>query len=105
MKHKLYVGDGAGRSALEKALQEATRYTVQYTDQPTQKDSVDEHVSIKQELLKKSLGEIVEIGTNEKGQKIYWVAVGESKNICLQAWADFWDILDDCIVNWDIIEN
>lgn len=55
--------------------------------------------------LQRPKGQLMLIGENIIKQQIYWVAVGKSKSICKQAWVDFWPLLDDCIVNWDLIET
>lgn len=60
--------------------------------------------NIIEEWIQRPKGELILIGENEKKQQVYWVAVGKSKSICKQAWVDFWTLLGDCIVNWDLIE-
>jgi hypothetical protein len=91
LKRKVFVGVGSGAIELKKAWFEVFG-----------RDINDEEIEY---WLEKPKGKLLLIGENVKGQQIYWVAVGRSKSICIQAWSDFWPLLDDCIVNWEIIES
>lgn len=91
MKRKIYVGEGSGVTELKEAWLEVFG-----------RDISDEEI---EHWLHWPKGQLLLIGENLKKQPIYWVAVGKSKSICKQAWADFWPLLDDCIVNWDLIET
>lgn len=55
--------------------------------------------------LRQPQGEMMYIGLNKHGQPVYWTALGNSKSICKQAWADLWPLIGDCIVYWEFVER
>ncbi|WP_025028866.1 hypothetical protein [Caldalkalibacillus mannanilyticus] len=89
MRKKLYIGEGTGLGELQAAWLECYR---------TQLDQETERSFQNQEK-----GLFIKIGENEQKQEVYWIAVGRSKEICLQAWADVWPLVDDSILNWEIV--
>jgi hypothetical protein len=90
LKKRIYLGEGEGKAELEQAWSDVFQC----------------HISEENErrLLALPKGEIAYIG-QKNGDVVYWVALGKSKKICKQAWVDFWPMVDDCIVTWDLIEK
>jgi hypothetical protein len=90
LKKKLYIGEGQGLTELESAWYNVFQNKISKED--------------REFYSRQDKGIIFEIGQNSDRQTVYWVAVGKSKEICKQSWADLWDLLDDSIVNWDLVE-
>jgi len=86
----LFIGEGNGLEELLFAWQDCF-------EQEIDELTLEEYLKVEQ-------GQMVEIGRNQKGQNVYWISVGQSKKICLQAWADLWDMLGDSILNWELVE-
>lgn len=90
MKKKLYLGQGNGERELKQAWLDVYKQSIANKEL--------------QFFLNQPKGTILPIRSGNKEQTVYWVAIGKSKSICKQAWADFWPLLGDSILQWDIME-
>lgn len=92
MRQKIFVAEQGDRlSSFIKACQ----------------DVYGEHIpSHMSERFSKTVeGEILFIGENQQGQKVYWVDVSHSFSTCRQAWADFLPLFGGCISQWKIVRT
>jgi hypothetical protein len=90
LSKKIYLGEGKGKLELERAWLDVYQHEI---------DKGELH-----RYLAFPKGQISYIG-QKNDTEVYWVALGKSKQICKQAWADLWPILGDCIVTWEMIES
>jgi hypothetical protein len=89
LRKKIYLGEEQGKQELERAWLEVFQHKIE-----------------EEELLRYLAfpkGQISYIG-HKNDTVVYWVALGKSKQICKQAWADLWPIIGECIVSWEIVE-
>ena len=92
MKKKIYIGEQDGERALRQAWLDCFQ------------KSIEEDVLINFLSKPKGTMMLVREADDDYTDTVYWIAVGNSKAICKEAWADFWPLLDDSILNWEIID-
>ncbi|WP_202080025.1 hypothetical protein [Caldalkalibacillus salinus] len=90
MKKKLYIDQFDEDQLLHKAWQEVYGQTL----------TSEQSKRFKQNHPK---GNFVYLGKNTAGQRVYWINVSQSIRICIQAWSEFWALLGDNILFWELI--